>query len=157
MSLKRKRPKFVPGEILEVPLPSGRFGYCQVQLKDYWPLLNVFEPVFDEPQDPRGWKGELPIQKKAYVNSASARHNEWKHVCVLPLGSEASELTHCFYGGTIHWTIESPDGEKTVYKRSAFTWDELVEKGYIAKVLWLAEDIEKYIDEDVEMEWKGSK
>jgi hypothetical protein len=156
--LKRKQPKFIPGEILEVPLRSGRYGYCQVQLKEAWgALINIFEPVYDEPQDPTEWKEELPIKKKAYVNPSSARHNKWKHVCVLPLGPKASELPNRFYGGTIAWTIVTPDGNKTMYERRVFTWDELVEKGYIDTVIWLADSIEKYIDEDVEMVWKGYK
>jgi hypothetical protein len=155
MNLPRKRPKFVAGELLEIPLGSHGFGCAQViQRADFGALLAIFELITAERivPDVVAWQ-EFRILDKAYVNTSSARR-KWNSLGVVPLGADVVELPVFFYGSSASgWTMQQADGAQQHLSGQSANRRDFLTRGYVHKVLWLAEDIELLISQGQVLSW----
>lgn len=153
-----KRPKFTIGEVLEIPLDDGKYGYARVLMRDWLGnLLEIFNEKTSEPMKSDGWsQSDFSRGGLYYVNSNSAK-NRWNPV--LTVKPKQSELVFpSFFFGTESsgWTVET-GGEKRCIPAHRATYDELIKRGYIHKILWLAEDIERALAKGEQLVWPGQK
>lgn len=132
----KKKQKNV-GDILEFLSPSGKKGFAQVlKIDDFGILLQIFG-------------GDSLVNKGgiAYVNPESIKH--WQKIdggaCNLPDSSIVEGPVFFFGSSATHWTVEAPGGDFYV-KGCDATFEQMVGRGYIHKVLWLSKNIEEYLD-----------
>lgn len=159
MLTKRKRAKFASGEILEIPLNGGLFGYAQVVRDDnFAAFIVVFDILADKPLSCEHFDVlRLKIKTRGYVNNYSARQN-WKHLCEVGLSAEASKIPTLFFGSTTSgWTVESPDGVQTFVSGSGAKRSDFLAKDYVQKIMWLAQDYENLLQDNQPLDWKGSE
>jgi len=149
-----KRGKYEKGDILEIPLPDGRVGYCRGIAKDNIGFLfEIFDVISTKPLGADELISKKPSRKTvAYVNEYSVKKH-WKYVGkVIP---ESDDIPPLFYGdGAIHWTIHYPDGRKEVLSPSKVPYQEMLDRGYIHQVLWLVDDIEQLLDKNQPLKFK---
>lgn len=157
--MTHKRPKFAAGELLEIPLGTAGFGCVQViQLENFGALIAVFDLLAPEHITPDVVSSRrLEVLTKAYVNTASAR-KRWKHVGDLPLRPDVSKIPVFFYGRSMSgWTVQYPDGTTKFASGGSVDRNGMIAKGYIQKVLWLAQDIEQLIAQGQPLSWPGAQ
>ncbi len=96
-------------------------------------------------------KGSLTSRDKviAYVNPYSVRH--WKITNEKFRAEEVQIPTFFFGSSATRWTLQK-DGSTTYIQGSDMSFDELVQRGYEHKVLWLGMDLESWLD-NVPLEW----
>lgn len=155
----RKRIRCKVGEIVEIPLRNKKYGYALVLRKDkFGLLLVVHKEIFEDSQSIELWEGQEFSQGTiAYVNPASGRQR-WRHVGQITEIPDFSQGLTMFYGNSISgWTVVTSDGNQQFFKGSDITYEKLIGRGYLHKILWLGEDIEKFIEFDIPLVWPGKK
>ena len=132
-----RRPRLMPGDIVEVSISAGKKGYVRVLRRDKFGLLLQL-------------LGRKPVSTSrsmvlAYVNEHSIR-KDWSVVQKEPIGSEGLNIPPFFFGSSVSgWTIDTEEG-RTIIPAEKISFEELKRKGYVHKVLWLAKDIAEYFD-----------
>ena len=83
----------------------------------------------------------------AYVNPESIKH--WQRIegrqFNLPDGSIAENLVFFFGSSATHWTVQA-HGTTHYVRATEATFEQMKDRGYLHKVLWLSKSIEEYID-----------
>lgn len=147
--VKTYRPKFETGEVLEIPLGESGFGHVQVFRKDEFGTMVV---VYCDAREP-GLSAEevlasdLQALEFAYVNSASMRAEGWRRLGVEPLPPHVQPPQAIFHGNRgAGWVVVHEDtGQREYLDGARYTQHDLIQRGYMQKVLWLAEDIAQAI------------
>jgi hypothetical protein len=134
------------GDVLELSSSSGRKGLATVLRRDDFGLLTRLREL--EPLVP----GHLKRETTVYVNPCSLRG--WR-VVERQAQCESCRVPVFFYGSSATaWTIQASDGDRYV-RGSDVSVNSLRAQGYTHKVLWLGENLERWLDGEP-LEWRGA-
>ncbi|WP_157211161.1 Imm26 family immunity protein [Verrucomicrobium spinosum] len=153
--MNHQRPKLTTGELLNIPLGTAGFGCAQViHREEFGALVAVFDLIATQQISTDVLAMRAPkILAKAFVNTASAR-KRWHHSGALPLRPDVLKIPIFFYGTQMSgWTVQYPDGKTKFSSGQPVDRNEMLAKGFVHKVLWLAQDIEQFIAEGKPLEW----
>uniref|UniRef100_UPI001C45C025 polymorphic toxin-type HINT domain-containing protein n=1 Tax=Verrucomicrobium spinosum TaxID=2736 RepID=UPI001C45C025 len=136
------------------------FGYGRLRLRqvihreEFGALVAVFDLIATQQISTDVLAMRAPkILAKAFVNTASAR-KRWHHSGALPLRPDVLKIPIFFYGTQMSgWTVQYPDGKTKFSSGQPVDRNEMLAKGFVHKVLWLAQDIEQFIAEGKPLEW----
>ena len=140
--------KFKENEILEVELESGSLGYCRVLKKDnFGVLLKIYENKLDKSPDIKNFI-DCTFKTKclAYLNRYTV-DEKWKHLYNLDCRDYYNDnLPKMFLGTEVHGYQIDPHGAEINESIKGLSYEQLIEKGYLHKVLWRASKIKDAID-----------
>ena len=125
-----------PGDVLELVSPSGAAGYVTVLKLDDFGLLIQLGDIIHE--------GRSENQTIVYMNPHGAK--KWNIVRNIDVENIASKSPTFFFGSSFgFWTVDSKEGRKHIQSEEA-TYEDLLARGFVFKVLWNGARIEAYFD-----------
>jgi hypothetical protein len=156
-ALKKKRGLLEVGDTFAVPLGRARFGYAQVVRCESFGDLFV---LFRETTNVLLHAADLPSRTLtdrafAYVNSAAVKR-DWAFLGRIDSRIPRRKIPTFFHGSSVSfWTARSADGREKIFDAEAFTFEDMRARGFQQKVIWLGEDIVRFLRDGKPLKWRG--
>ena len=134
------------GDVLELVSPSGTTSYVTVlKLDDFGLLIQLGDNIHE---------GRSEKKTIVYMNPHGAK--KWNIVRNINVENIVSKLPTFFFGSSSgFWTVDSKEGRKYIQSGKA-TYEDLMARGFVFKVLWNGARIEAYFDGEP-LVWDGPR